>query len=458
MSVETWRRDGEAGSVLLWVMVVGLFAVGSLGAVMRLIPAGTHYSMQDSDTTYAFIAAESGIHYVMDQVRIHGPSLLTSGWSALEQLGQEFGATFSVVTDGEYVYVTGEYGGAKRTLRAKALSQRQRPKPKLELDVAVYALAGPGAKYPVLSYTGGANILGRSGTNADVPGSIRLDGGPTIGGDIIVGPVSAEYASSVVSKPDWMHLDAAIIPGEPRDYPLPEFLEEPFRDLPARGSVETAWDNTRVVIDQPGSYELISAGSGDYSVVFDTKGQDLFVRVKTLKVHGSGKVEVTGNGRLFLYVDHTLDLSGGGSLVHNGDPKTAIIYYAGSRKLTLGGGFSFRGVIYAKDAEVDIGGGFTSKALILSGGNYVTFGGGATLGDGGVIYAPKAHVDVKGGALTGIVIGNSVYVSGGATVSHRPIDFDSLPIEFPPIELDEEEVDTMQWHLCWTDCVASETT
>lgn len=452
------RKSDEAGSILLWVMVVGLFAVGSLGAMLRLIPAGMRYTLQDAATTYAFIAAESGIHYVMDQVRIKGPTVLNEiqdRWFALSE-DASFDGRFVIKTDDQFVYVTGEFRGATRTLRANASALKGRarvPKSHFRFDVAAYALGGPGAKYPVLKYSGGANIRGKSGTNSVEPGAVKLEGGPSILGDILVGPVSSADASSVVSNPDWIKVN--VLPGTIREYPLPEFREELFRNLPPRGSVETQWDQKVIVIDSPGSYDSIVAGSGDYSIVFDTKDKDLYVRTKTLKAHGSGRIEVRGTGRLFLYVDQSLKLQGSGALVHDGDPMKAVLYYAGSSKLTLGGGTRFRGVIYAKDAEVDIGEGFNAAAWILSGGRKVTFGGGANLGDVGVVYAPMAHIEVKGGAVTGIVIGNSVHVSGGATLTHHSIDFDYLPPELSfddELEDDGDDVETLQWHLCWSDC------
>ena len=99
----------ESGSVLLWVMVVGLFAVGALGAATRLIPAGTRFTAQDADTTYALIAAESGVHYVMHYLDKHGPDALetlSGEWNAPGELG----GTYRVVSDGEFVYVTGQFG------------------------------------------------------------------------------------------------------------------------------------------------------------------------------------------------------------------------------------------------------------------------------------------------------------------------------------------------------------
>src|SRR5690606_19201213 len=115
-------------------------------------------------------------------------------------------------------------------------------------------------------------------------------------------------------------------------------------DLPDRGSVMTSWNQTRIVIDQPGRYDSITAGTGDYRVVFDTGGGVLHVQVGTLTVSGSGAIEIVGGGRLVLYVDQTLNFASGAFNL-DGDPMAAVIYYAGSSTLNLAGGFRFKGVI-----------------------------------------------------------------------------------------------------------------
>src|SRR5690606_20351775 len=209
---------------------------------------------------------------------------------------------FQVMRDEEYVYVVGRFGDAQRVLRAKALKPREKPQPQapFELDVVVFAVAGSGARFPALKVTGGAEVRETAGTNAVARGAVKLDGGPILG-DILVGPVPAGQAESVVDKPDWMQLSGNIIPlAAPRSYPLPPFPEPPA-GLSWRGSVETAWNKTRVVIDEAGRYDAIIAGSGDYTVVFDTRGGDLHVRANTVRAHGSGRFEVIGGGRLFLY-------------------------------------------------------------------------------------------------------------------------------------------------------------
>lgn len=447
----------ESGSVLLWVMVVGLFAVGALGAATRLIPAGTRFTAQDADTTYALIAAESGVHYVMHYLDKHGPDALetlTGEWNAPGELG----GTYRVVSDGEFVYVTGQFGNATRSLRARLTGELRgmdvERDTRLQLDVAAYALANIplGGNGAFLDLAGGAHVYGSAGTNSVQRAAVKLVGGAQIDGDIIVGPVPLAQARSVVSTPDWMTLNGDIIPNPPRDYPLPVF-PEPFPELRARGSIVLrGTGGLEVIVDEPGYYDLISVGSGANTIIFDTHGNDLHVRVKEFEVSGNGRVEVRGGGRLFLYVDQVLKLADK-HFNSEGDAMSAAIYYAGMTRLTLAGGFNFRGVIYAKDADVHIAGSFGPEAWIFTGGREVTLAGGANLGTNGIIYAPFADVKVAGGASTGIVIGNSVTAAGGAQITHHSLDANSLPILFPH-ELNEDLPDTLHWHVCWTDCLS----
>lgn len=449
----------ESGSVLLWVMVAGLFTVGALGVATRLIPSGTQFAARDADTTYAFIAAESGVNYVAYKVASEGPEALedlTAEWVSSGAVADRGHGEFVVVADGEYVYVTGRFGDVERTMRAKVFKPRtEPPQQEIELDAAVFAIAGPGARHPALELVGGAEAHGAGGTNSASPGAVKLTGGANIHGHVFIAAESQAQAEAAVSVSDWITLGGDIIPISPREYPMPQF-PEPFKDLPQRGSVVTRWDNPLVEIKQSGYYDSFSIGQGPYKVVFDTSGGDLYIRAREFRVHGNGTVEVAGNGRLFLYVDQTLNLLDKNFNVGGGS-KNAVIYYAGQNELTLASGFNFRGVIYVKNAKVHVAGSFGPHALIFSGGKSVTINGGANLGDAGLIYAPAAHVDIGGGAQTGMIIANSIYASGGADITRRTQNFDALPLHFRDVEDDEQHEDldmaeTLQWHLCWTDC------
>lgn len=449
----------ESGSILLWVMVAGMFTVGALGVATRLIPSGTQFAVRDSNTTYAFIAAESGVNYVAYKLITEGPEgleNLSTEWVPSGVVGDWGQGEFTVVSDGEYVYVTGRFGDVERTLRAKVLKPRSAPQPEIELDSAVFALAGPGAADPPLLLVGGAQAHGAAGTNASDPGAVKLEGGANIHGNVYVAAGSQAEAEAAVFVPHWITLGGAIVPIEPREYPMPIF-PQPFSDLPQRGSVVTRWDNPEVRIDAPGYYDSFSIGQGAYKVVFDTRGGDLYIRAREFRVHGNGSVEVIGGGRLHLYVDQTLRLDDKNFNVA-GDPMKAVIYYAGYGKLTLASGFNFKGIIYVKNAEVHVAGSFGPHALIFSGGHKVTINGGANLSEDGLIYAPAAHVSIGGGASTGMIIANSVKAEGGAKITRKTQNFNALPLKFtqtPDEELGEENedpVETLQWHLCWTDC------
>lgn len=449
----------ESGSVLLWVMMAGLFTVGALGIATRLIPSGTQFAARDADTTYAFIAAESGVNYVAYKLATEGPGALAdliAEWVAAGSVGDRGYGEFQVVSDGEYVYVTGKFGDARRTLRAKVLQPREQPQMEIELDAAVFAVAGPGAHDPALELVGGAQVHGAAGTNASSPDSVVLLGGANIHGNVYVAADSQAQAEAAVSVPHWITLGGDIVAIEPREYPLPQF-PQPFSGLPARPDVRTSWDRTRIIISEPGQYHSIFVGQGPYTVVFDTRGGDLYVRTTSLQVTGNGTVEVTGGGRLHLYVDQTLELADKNFNV-NGDPMKAVIYYAGHKQLTLASGFNFSGVIYVKNADVHVAGSFGPHALIFSGGSKVTVNGGAKLGEDGLVYAPAAHVRIGGAAETGMIIANSVRAEGGARITHRTHNFDALPLKFgqvPGEEAQEDQYDaaeTLQWHVCWTDC------
>lgn len=461
------RTTNEAGSVLLWIMVAGLFTVGALGAATRLIPSGTVFTIRDADTTRAFIAAESGVNYMAYLIKEQGLGILDKldevleGW---EPAGLEavLGGEFQVARDEEYVYIRGKFGDVERVLRARVLKPREQPQPKapFELDVAVFAMAGPGARFPAIKVSGGAKIRESAGTNSVTEGAVRLEGGPIVG-TVYVGPVSDEAAKYVVNKEHWIEIGDIVPLEEKRAYPLPPFpnpsTEKPWSDLPWRGTLETAWDRTRLIIDQSGRYDIIRAGSGDYAVVFDTSGGDLYVRANTVRAHGSGTFEVIGGGRLLLYVDKTFRLEGSGAFNRDGERSSVVIYYAGSDEFGLGGGTRANAIFHVKSAEVDVAGGFQGDVWIFSAGKKATLAGGASLERSGLIYAPLADVDVSGGARAVMVVGNSVHVSGGAELYNPTFDLRELEWAWAPVDDGEEEDEdydvgeTLEWHICW-DC------
>ena len=488
----TRRATGnEAGSVLLWIMVAGLFAVGSLGAATRLIPTGALFTMQESDTTTAFIAAESGVNYVAYRLKTEGLAALDDldnpeYVALLEQLfgdwallgSDRFPATFAVEYDAEndYIIVTGMVAGQSRSLRAKVARPRELPQPEqpsddsldetppvqlpayreVKLDAAVFAVAGDGANHPAVHLVGGAQAYGAAGTNSRRAEAIKLEGGANIHGNVLVRADSQAEAEAGVSVPDWITLGGSILPlAEEREYPLPEF-PAPFTGLPARGSVQTRWDNPVITISEHGHYDSIYAGSGQYKVVFETGGRDLFIRARSFRVEGNGSVEVTGGGRLHLYVDETLNLADKYFNI-NGDPLQAVIYYAGQSQLTLASGFNFRGAIFVKNANVRVAGSFGPQALIFSAGKQITINGGANLTQDSIVYAPAAHIVVGGGARVGMVVGNSVRAEGGAAITRPTNSFDALPLSFgprpgaqqPQEPVDKDVVETLEWHFCF---------
>lgn len=456
-----WFRGNESGSVLIWVMVVGLFAVGALGAVTRLIPAGTQLVHQDSNTTYALIGAESGVHYVAHRLRDRGGTLdelLAGTWAPPPGSG----VSFEAASDGEYVYLIATYGEepnqATRRLRAKVVRKPAPEKGSIDLKAAVFAATERStSKNPAFFMKGGPKVVGIAGTNASVQDAFYIDWSGEVTGEILVGPGGGEHT---VFRPAEMDFRTPIqaLP-EAREFPLAVF-PEPFPRSPSFGSVTVDWrhtgnqpDRQPFIIDGSGYYDTITVESGGI-LIFDTSRGDLRVRVKTFTVQGNGHVRVQGDGKLFLFVDQAFRPKD--KTFHlGGDPTKATVYYAGTEPLSLGSGFTFSGIIHVKNANVTIEGSFALHGSLFSGGQSVVIKGGSDTGVGnGVVYAPNAYVQISGGAVTGAVVGNRISMTGGS-VAHAEIDLGRIPVDFETEEGDSEEgeqYDSLEWHVCWDQC------
>lgn len=446
-------RHNESGSVLVWVMVVGLFAVGALGAVTRLLPAGTQLAERDANTTYALIAAESGINYVAHYLQENG----TAGLQDLQKRSKlvgDLGGEFNVSADDQYVYVNATFGEppnqTRRNLRAKVLKERGEPGPPLGFDTTIFAMRAQGTFTHGIVLSGNSKVAGNIGTNGVDTASVKSSGNVTVQGNVYVGPVGQTKAASLVSTSGNTKIRGEIIAlTEPKIYPLPT-IPEPPGNLPTKDTLVTSGNRGQVTVSQSASYDTINVGP-NHKLTFNTGGQDLHVRVSHFIAKGT--ITIEGGGRLFLYVEDSIDL-GSGSFNSGGDPMALVVTYTGTQSLQLSGNFSHSGVFYVKDADVSGSGSLGSDVLLFSGGNNVTLSGNVRFGDNGLVYAPRARVAVSGNATIGIVVGNSVEVSGNADFTYPALDLSAFPLTIPGFgdDVAVEELDTLEWQVCWEEC------
>ncbi|ARF16233.1 DUF7305 domain-containing protein [Sporosarcina ureae] len=282
-------------------------------------------------------------------------------------------------------------------------------------------------------------IIGSVGTNMKEKNSISLDGGASISGNIFV-PNGSE--SGALKKPDWMNTTIPIGMRNLGMMKLPEFPEYPTYSMPSNKLV----GNKNVILDG-GIY--VNSGTKDYtlnvtenmylttikiennnSLKIDVGDHNRIIVVDDINVL-QGKIEVVGTGKLTFMVKDEVYVKG--SIGNSGNPQQIGIFLQGSttnkpKNIVFSNETQIYGSFYAEDANVTMTGGSGIIGNILTGGKKVSLNGGAkaipTL-----ILAPNAAVNVSGGGnINGAIYADSFTADGGAKVTFKQPNIDTVPI------------------------------
>jgi hypothetical protein len=141
-----------------------------------------------------------------------------------------------------------------------------------------------------------------------------------------------------------------------------------------------------------------------------------------------GKISIKGTGKVKLYVDELISLKD--SLNIDGDEKQVELYCNNTGTFTIAGGTTINALLYFGNTNLLISGGASLKGDIVTAGTLIRFSGG-TYADPKIIYAPNANIYISGGAnIDGAVIGSSVSVTGGSTVTLKE---PSIEVQVPII-------------------------
>ena len=163
--------------------------------------------------------------------------------------------------------------------------------------------------------------------------------------------------------------------------------------------------------------------------VIDTQDKDVNFSVDNFYTYG-GKLTIIGKGKVSIYVNTNLILSGG-VLNSNQETNSLNFYYLGkgnwgSNPVVIENNLSFNGNIFLENKAL--------SKLIITGpdvkGMFVSKKANIEVGWGGVkeilVIAPNSEVEILGGSQSkGIIVAKSVILSNGARFSYH------LSTEFP---------------------------
>lgn len=295
---------------------------------------------------------------------------------------------------------------------------------------AVFALTS-------INMTGNSRINGHAGTNANTVGAVNMTNTARIDSSLSIGP-GANPAITVVQSGSVMgeikNLKKEIT------YDMPQFPEFPAKVSTAANVNIT----TNRVIGYSSSYydkKFISSITitNNGTAQFATDNVDRVLHVGNLDI-SSGHLNVSGTGKLTIYVENRITL-GGTSTVNSNDSKRPIeslfVYYKGTNALNLAGRTGFYGSLFVESADITLTGSTTVLGSggvagnIISGGNNITVtGNAASLSK--VIYAPNARFTLTGsGVVLGSVVCKTFFSEGAGSV----LSSGAMPRpEFPPMK------------------------
>jgi hypothetical protein len=174
--------------------------------------------------------------------------------------------------------------------------------------------------------SGNSTIIGGVGTNA---ATVQISGNPNISGGI--------HTSMNLPMP------SVVLPS----------------NLLLREDLDIS--NTDVAtINTSGKYNVIDVKG---TLRFDLSAGDLLIQVNTLSMN-SGTIETVGNGRLYLFVNGNLALSGN-DRINEARSRHMVMFVTGS-SISISGNAVFAGGLYAPNASLAISGGgnFTGGLMV----------------------------------------------------------------------------------------------
>ncbi|MFJ6263895.1 pilus assembly PilX N-terminal domain-containing protein [Lysinibacillus xylanilyticus] len=292
--------------------------------------------------------------------------------------------------------------------------------------------------------------------------NIELGGG-NLNGDVVSdsGNISITQDSTKItgkigttsdkfSKPNWMNVTNEIIGNVafPENI-LPPFPDSEFTSLSTRpytNSIQVTIDGKQTQLPlENNSIKIDGGGNGHINGYQNFSGilpltQNMYLKTfsvssdRTLSIDvgnsdknlyidnfdfSQGHFNITGSGRLTLYIKNTFNLKGSSSMNNTGDIGQLSVYYTGASLMDFTGDTKTKASIYAKSADIKIAGSGSVQGNLYAGGSNITVEGGS-YNHNLYIYAPNAKATLGGsGEVIGGIMAYTVNTSGGSTVTYK---------------------------------------
>lgn len=266
-----------------------------------------------------------------------------------------------------------------------------------------------------------------------------------IGGSLMVGP-GGDPSQVVAGNLSNVGGDTGAML-ERLDYNMPE-----FPDFPAISSTGSSvyTSSTLSASDYHGKYipEILLSGNATLNIDTGEEGDERVMHVGKLDVQSS-VVNLTGAGKLTVYVDTHIDLKGKGKVNEGGEVNQLMVYYKGDQEVELyeetldfGGNTFFNGSLFADKANVKLYGTAGIQGNVITGGGHVDLKGTAEAISRS-IFAPHAVVEANGTVYVRGSIISYEFVGSGTTVVEYDPDLDT---EWPDLEQTGDNFVVLYWN------------
>ncbi|MFD1066572.1 pilus assembly PilX N-terminal domain-containing protein [Oceanobacillus locisalsi] len=458
-------------TVVLIITIIAILGVSIISMTLNSVKTSTREQHDQS----AFYIAEAGLTVKMEEVKqiIDNTEVISDSsayfenlFEAFEQLDKEYNQfeMVSGISERPYAAITieevadQENTGTYVMTSAGHIGTNAR---KLEQTFEVNRTQNNEGSIPEMAvlvqetiYADNGTITGDIGTVMPGDDTMVISREEIVNGDYFAPRGSEARAAKILNRGGSVFYPGANDIAEKGGYPeLP-----PFPDIPAGYSVlpDTEVNGFHVVND--GSLLITDYRANNYTLNMDdnlafknmafnanrvlnihTGDSDKAIVVDHLDME-NGHINITGTGKLTIYVTDRITFGSGSTINNHGDVKQLDIFLEGNQELKLAGSQTIFGSVYAENGEIDLGAGAGVKGNIFSGGNHIKISGGSWAAPT-LIFAPNAEVSLTGGAaVRGAIIAHSYHMSGGATMIWEELQYTEGPISSGGISGDVEEV------------------
>jgi len=179
--------------------------------------------------------------------------------------------------------------------------------------------------------------------------------------------------------------------------------------------------------------------SQDLTLNIDTNDKTINLVLDELDMP-QGKINITGDGSLNLFVLNDVNFGGGSTVNKNGSTDKMNLYYFGSNRFTLAGSQYINGSVFIDQSDVTLtGSGNIGGNIVSNGENKIIEISGGSINNA-FIFSPKSTVSlVQGAVVQGVVVADQIDLDGGAKIEFSEISTEYFPFKSSSGSIDNTE-------------------